>query len=201
MATFPSGAQRERIVLEAPRLVTRRPNASEAGESVPRASPRDDRQSEEKLPGLLAHDSLTPFERTLVDAICQGDEADIRPPPGTDGKRLEHSGRADVLRGLCLGGGSERAFPGDIRVKGARIRGRLDLSLSEITHSVRLRDCRLDDGLDLTRARISRPFELDGGRVAFLTGNRLESDADLTLQNLTVMGHLSLHWADIHGDL
>ncbi|MFE6837492.1 membrane-associated oxidoreductase [Streptomyces sp. NPDC057705] len=90
---------------------------------------------------------LTPAERRIWDAFPRGEGVDFREHP--DDSSVDGAGwgpdrtvRAEVLRALLLGAG--HAEPGQVaglKVKGARIVGKLDLRYAVIDHAVRLRDC------------------------------------------------------------
>lgn len=183
---------------------------------------------------MLSYDELTPPERELWDAFPEGRRVDLRtrgtPAPGTSeadgpeavGPEADDSGRdaqrspgrpvrAAVVAALLLGANDER--PGAVaalRLAGARITGRLDLSGAEIRHTLSLEDCRLEGTVSLDGAT-TRTVGITNSRIPGIDAGlaRIEGALDLrrsvleggalTLINARVAGELILTDARISG--
>ena len=65
----------------------------------------------------------------------------------------------------------------------------------------RFTDCVFEDSVILRQARAEHPIEWVGGCTAAIVADEFESAADLMIQGVTVTGSISLHWANIQGDL
>jgi hypothetical protein len=140
---------------------------------------------------------LTFAEKTLISAAADDVEADLRGL--TDGQ--EAVIRAWVLRDLITDANPQWPVKNRIRMTGARVRGSLDLARAELVHALHFAGCVFEDRVDLRFARARKPVEWDGGQTAAILADEFEADADLVIQNVTVTGLLSLHWASVHGDL
>ena len=84
---------------------------------------------------------------------------------------------------------------------GGRVRGHLDLSGAHLVHELHFTDCAFEDTVFLQQARAEHPVEWVGGCTAAIKADEFESAADLMIQGVTVTGSISLHWANIQGDL
>ncbi|MFH9672361.1 oxidoreductase [Streptomyces sp. NPDC017405] len=143
-------------------------------------------------------DELGTVERELWDSFARG--AAVEVPAGTPA--TESAVRADVIAALLLGTGPGTA-PGDrpaLRLSGARITGRLDLSFAEITVPVVLADCRFDEVPLLQGARM-RELALPGSRLPGLAADTARIDGRLVLAGCRLTGALVLNRAQIVGDL
>lgn len=165
---------------------------------------------------VLNYDELTPPERALWDAFPEGRWVDLRTrtPEEDDPARGDQWGpertvRAEVVAALLLGGNTERSsgVPA-LCLAGARITGRLDLAGAEIGHLFWLRECRLEQEVDL-RSVSARTVRITGSRVPGVDAElaRIEGHLDLngcvmessrlSLMNAQVTGELDLDGARI----
>src|ERR1700750_2845896 len=131
---------------------------------------------------MVARSELSAAERRVWEAFPRGEMVSLGgEDPGPDqtsegdGRGPSRQVRAEVI--IELLGGAFSPVPGRVaalRLSGARIAGRLDLSHTEIRYPLQLRGCRLDDGLDLSEARTRsldltrchvRGLNLDGAHV------------------------------------
>ncbi len=135
-------------------------------------------------------------ECKLIRAAEQGSEADLRTENGQ--RSVIH---AEVLRDLCMDARSDWKVRDCIRVTGGQVRGHLDLSGAHLAHPLRFTDCVFEDRVVLRRARAEHSVEWVGGSTAAILADEFEGDADLVLQGVTVTGIVSLHWANVRGDL
>jgi hypothetical protein len=141
--------------------------------------------------------SLPIQERKLITAAAQGAEADFRTHPAGQPPTI----RAATLQALCTGVNAEWPVQDEIRVTGALVQGHLDLSGAHLAHGIRFRDCVFEDPVNLRQARAEHALEWEGGWIPGILADRLECDADLTIQGVEIDGTISLHWADVRGDL
>lgn len=142
---------------------------------------------------------LNGAERTLVKAAGEDGVADLRRHMDTEQAVV----RAEVLKELCAGGHRWKVRD-RIRMIGGRVRGRLDLHGQRLVHPIQFTDCVFEDTIDLRRARAVQPIEWAGEGRAMTAGilaDEFESESGLTLRNMTVTGIISLHWANVRGDL
>ena len=137
---------------------------------------------------LLSHP-----EKTLIKEAEQGSEANLW---RENGQRSVI--RAELLRDLCTGA---KPVKGAIRMKGGQVLGHLNLSGADLVHELHFTDCAFEDTVSLQQARAEHPVEWVGGCTAAINADEFESAADLTIQGVTVTGSISLHWANIRGDL
>lgn len=145
---------------------------------------------------VVGYSALTAAEEKLIFAAEQDLEADLYTASGQ-----RSVVRAEVLRELCTGARPDWTVKDRIRLTGGRVQGRLDLAGAHLAHPVRFTDCVFEDRIDLQGARAELPLEWIRGRTAAILADRFESDADLTIKGVTVGGTLSLHWANVRGDL
>jgi adhesin HecA-like repeat protein len=141
--------------------------------------------------------TLTGQERRLITYAAEGTEADLH----KDGQRGVV--RAEVLRDLCTGSGpgSKWKVLDGIRVAGARVTGRLDLSGAELAHAIHFRDCVFEEPVNLQQVTTAHAVEWEGGTLPGIIADRFESEADLIIQQAEILGPVSLHWANVGGDL
>lgn len=132
-------------------------------------------------------------EKTLINAAGQGHEAVLHSQNGQ-----QPVIRAELLRDLCTGA---KPVKDAIRLTGGWVQGRLDLSGAHLAHALRFTDCVFEDSVILRQAQAEHPVEWVGGRTATIDADEFESTADLAIQGVTVTGSISLHWANIQGDL
>jgi hypothetical protein len=141
--------------------------------------------------------SLPVQEQQLITAAARGAEADFR----TDPDQQLWSIRAATLRDLCTGANPQWKVQDSIWVTGALVKGHLDLSGARLPHGIRFRDCVFEDPMDLRKARAGSSHEWEGGQTAAILADQLESDADLTIRGVEVVGTVSLRGATVRGGL
>ncbi len=142
---------------------------------------------------------LTAAERLVRQAFARGQWADLgaggsaRPGPPL---------RAEVLAALLLAGAAEPAdgaVPA-LRLRGATVTGRLDVSFASITVAVHLDGCTLDTAPELTGAS-ARSLELTRCALPGLNGRLLGVEGDLRISDCMVSGCLALKNARVSGTL
>ena len=142
--------------------------------------------------------TLNGAERRLVKAAEHNTVADLRGHEN-DEQPVIH---AWLLRELCTG---ERQWNvrDRIRMVGGRVEGRLDLSGARLVHPLYFTNCVFEE-IDLRKARAEKSLAWAGerdARIAAIIADEFESDAGLTVAGVTVAGVISLHWANVRGDL
>lgn len=137
------------------------------------------------------------YERRLRQAVVQGIEANLYTHVGDDRGCI----RAETLIDVCTDVAAEGTVRDPIVVAGAHVQGRLDLAETRLAHAIRFRDCLFDDGIDLCGARATEALEWEGGRIGGIVADRFKTTSDLIIRSVEVTGQVSLHWADIGGDL
>ncbi|BDD69422.1 MULTISPECIES: hypothetical protein [Streptomyces] len=121
---------------------------------------------------MLSYDELTSPERELWDAFPEGRRVDLRTgvpdtdaPPAGDRWGPDRTVRAAVVATLLLGANDDRSGTvAALRLTGARITGRLNLSGTEICHTFSLQGCRLDEAVQLHGAT-TRTIEITNSWV------------------------------------
>jgi len=142
--------------------------------------------------------TLNRAEKRLVSAAQQDTVADLRAHEDGDRPVI----RAELLRELCTGG-RQWNVKDRIRMIGGQVQGRLDLSGAHLAHPLEFTDCIFGE-IDLRKARAEKSLAWvgeRGARIGALIADEFESDADLTVAGVTVAGVISLHWANVRGDL
>jgi hypothetical protein len=109
-------------------------------------------------------DSSASIEDRLTDALRSGTEVDLIPEAlgeellGEEvmhGWGPDHDVEAELVRQLLLRGLDDDVVdPRGLRLRGARIRGRLDLDLVDTRVALRLRDCLLEHGISAQQAHL-----------------------------------------------
>jgi hypothetical protein len=157
---------------------------------------------------------LTGVERSLVDHVVRGDVLDLVQDEEVDKAAMRSSDasrtvRASVIRDIARGRLAADPDPHGLRLRGARITGRLDLDNVTSTVPLKFTDCLLDEGLvardahlvtlELTRCRLEHPTEPPASLERLIT-------ARLGLKEAVIIGHrdqsaMRLLGAHIGGDL
>ncbi|GIJ49161.1 hypothetical protein Val02_60470 [Virgisporangium aliadipatigenens] len=123
--------------------------------------------------------------RNVRDAFARGADIDLGGPVP-----------ADLLAELLTGEARPRAA---LRLRNARITGRLDLRHAEITAPVSIVDCVFAEAPELSEARAPNLL-LSGCTLPGLNARLLELRGDLRLRDCTVTGPVVLSAAQIGGD-
>jgi hypothetical protein len=105
--------------------------------------------------------SLTDVEQRLVDHVTRGELLDLAAAGTVDEAAMRTWGtsrtiRAAVLRDIMRGRIAPDPDPHGLRLRGARIAGRLDLEKLATGVAVELHDCLLGEGLVVRDAKL--PF-------------------------------------------
>ncbi|WP_344868588.1 hypothetical protein [Amycolatopsis ultiminotia] len=153
----------------------------------------------------LARPALTEVERALVDHVERGAVLDLAEDETIDRTEMRswdtsRAVRAAVVRDILRGRLAPEPDPHGLRLRGARITGRLDLENLTSTVALELRDCLLSDGLiardahlptlDLTGSVLEHPH------AAPMAATRLTTTA-LFLDQVVVEGHSASGAVDI----
>ena len=118
---------------------------------------------------------LTPVEQSLVDHVCRGEWLDLAADDeAVDVAAMRSWGdsrtcRATVIRDILRGRLAADPDPHGLRLRGARISGRLDLENLTTDVNFELTDCLLEEGVLARDARMA---------FVGLTGCRLEHPAE-----------------------
>uniref|UniRef100_A0AAU2JKN2 Membrane-associated oxidoreductase n=1 Tax=Streptomyces sp. NBC_00049 TaxID=2903617 RepID=A0AAU2JKN2_9ACTN len=149
---------------------------------------------------------LTPAERRVWNAFPRGEAVDFREQPGDSsvdgaGWGPDRTVRAEVLRALLLGAGPvEEGRVAGLKVKGAKIVGKLDLRYAVVDHPVRLRDCWFERDPVVYGAQL-RALVLRYSTLPGLTAGTLRVDLALQLSYCRITGPVRLQGAKIGGGL
>ncbi|WP_251053235.1 MULTISPECIES: hypothetical protein [unclassified Streptomyces] len=145
---------------------------------------------------MLSYEELTPPERALWDAFPQGRRVDLRTGVAeaddpAEGARwgAGRTVRAAVVAALLLGANDEErsGAVAALRLVGARVSGRLDLSGAEISHTLSLEGCRLDEPVRLYGAT-TRTIVIADSWVPGVDAELARIGGDLDLRRSTVAG-------------
>lgn len=144
----------------------------------------------------MRSEDLTGAERLVRDAFPHGERVDLRVgDPALDDPALgagwgaSRTIRAEVIRGILLGGGltAEPGAVAAVRVVGARISGGLDLVHAELPCPVYLERCWFEESLDL-RWAVARYFDLSWSCLPGLMADDLRVDGQLVLSGCQING-------------
>ncbi|MFF5702682.1 oxidoreductase [Streptomyces sp. NPDC012794] len=153
-------------------------------------------------------DGLTGAEQRMWEAFRAGAVCDLG--ARTAGLDDPHSGpawgperrvRAEVVAHLLLAGPAP--VPGRVgclKLRGARITGRLDLSGGTVAPYVEIRSCRFDGEIQVSETRFGT-LRLDNCAIPRLEGARLHTEGDLHLARCRVARGIRLTDAQIGTDL
>ncbi|MFD3542388.1 membrane-associated oxidoreductase [Streptomyces sp. NPDC058662] len=149
---------------------------------------------------------LTPAERRVWEAFPRGEGVDFREHP--DDSSVDGAGwgpdrtvRAEVLRALLLGAApAEEGRVAGLKIKGARIVGKLDLRYAAVDHAIRLRDCWFERKPLLYGAQL-KALVLGYSTLPGLTAATLRVDIVLRLSCCRITGPVRLQGARISGGL
>jgi hypothetical protein len=168
---------------------------------------------------------LTSVEQTLVEHVRRGEWLDL----AAEGEPVDEASmrswgesrtcRASVIRDLLRGRLAADPDPHGLRLRGARISGRLDLENLTTDVTLELRDCLLEEGvlardgrlagLDLAGCQLEHPDKspLDAGRLTCskldLSGARIIGSTDLGAVHLLgarIGGNLECDGAELRND-
>lgn len=145
---------------------------------------------------------LKPAEDQLLDACKFGLLADL----GSSSPSAEsdtNTVRANFLRFLALGGDDEAPIhERGIQLRGAWLRGTLDLTDATVPTSLAIRHTHFESQPTFNRAELNGKLDLQGSYVPGLTGDGLKCRADVILGNgFRSIGTVNLMGAQIGGSL
>jgi hypothetical protein len=153
-------------------------------------------------------DDLNEAERSLRHASAQGAWLDLRAgTPAEDDPAQSGSWgaartiRAEVIRALLLGADEAQAGSSPaIRLRGARIVGRLDLMGATVDYPLVCEWCSFDDELRLVEATM-KTVRIVSSRLPGFNGARLRLDGILNFSATTVSNGIRLDRAKIVGEV
>ncbi|MER6201299.1 membrane-associated oxidoreductase [Streptomyces sp. NPDC001586] len=148
---------------------------------------------------------LTPAERRIWDAFPRGEGVDFREAPdeeAADGASWgpERTVRAEVLMALLLSGPSEAGQVAGLKIKGAKVTGKLDLKYAAIDVPMRMRGCWFERKPGLYGARL-RALVLTESCLPGLTAATVRIEVVLRLSCCRISGPVRLAGAQISGGL
>jgi hypothetical protein len=151
---------------------------------------------------------LTSVEQSLVKHVGRGEGLDLAADDeAVDEAAMRSWGRsrtcrATVIRDILRGRLADDPDPHGLRLRGARITGRLDLETLNTDVNLFLKDCYLEEGVLARDAHLASVFligcQLEHPAEAPLDGARLTCSV-LSLARARVMGHASNGAIDIDG--
>ncbi|MEU8349729.1 membrane-associated oxidoreductase [Streptomyces sp. NPDC048845] len=144
---------------------------------------------------------LTPAERRVLEAFPRGAGVDFRASGDEDPRTGASWGpdrtvRAEVLRALLLEGPAEPGQIAGLKLKGARITGKLHLKYGTVEHPVQLRACWFDRRPNLHGAQL-RDLKLSDSVLPGLTAGALSVDGSLRINCCRFTGPVRLAGAQI----
>jgi hypothetical protein len=159
------------------------------------------------LPDRLK-EHLTPAEQRLLECIANDEEADFSAPDENQNDPTqwaawgpERTIRSALLFWLCTDQQAAACIPPKgIRIRGARIEGRLDFEGATLAHRLSLIRCAIPEGIVLTDAR-ARRIDLSDSYTQGLYASGLTTEGDLVLSGLICVGAVQLVRAHIKGQL
>ncbi|MDL4773779.1 pentapeptide repeat-containing protein [Actinomadura xylanilytica] len=127
-------------------------------------------------------------------AVVLGDERPAGPHP-------DRMVRAEVICRLLLGAVETRpGFVAAVRLHGAYIIGRLDISGGSVAHELRLENCRLVEAPDFSNAQ-TRQLRLSDCTMPGFDGGGLRADGYLSLSGSVIDGEVRMPRAQLAGGL
>lgn len=156
----------------------------------------------------MAPEDLTQTERLVWDAFATGDWVDLRAgnrfaddPVRSDAWGPDRIIRARVLRALMLGASEPKpgAAPA-IRLRGARITGRLDLMGASLAWPLVCEYCQFDAEVRLVEAE-TKTIRITHSRLPGLNATRMRLDGIFNLWCSAVAGMVRLDQAKVDGKL
>ncbi|MFC5746615.1 hypothetical protein [Actinomadura rugatobispora] len=156
----------------------------------------------------MAEWRLSETEQRVWSAFTGGEWVDLRTggPGEDDPSRAADWDEGRVVRGEVIAALLLGAVPPDpgrrpaIRLRGARIEGRLDLMGAEIPYTVVCEHCHFDGPIRLVEAT-ARTIRLTGSDIHSINAPRLVMDGLLNLYRSTVRHGLRLERARVNGEI
>lgn len=149
---------------------------------------------------------LTDPERRLWDAYPTGTPVDLRTgdpeaddPAHGGGWGPERTVRGEFVAGLLLGARTARAgYVAAVRLTGARITGRLDVTGGTVGCELRLTRCHFDGAPRLVNAQ-TRQIRIADSRLPGFDGGGLRADGYLSMSGCVIDGEVRLPRAQLTG--
>lgn len=143
--------------------------------------------------------ALTASERRLWNAYPTGERVVLGDDRPDDGAPASRTVRAEVIAALLLGAcDGRRGHVPAVRLRGARVTGRLDVSGGEVGCELRLENCVLDEAPDFSNARI-RQTRFNACAFPGIDGGGLRADGYLSLSDSLIDGEIRLTRAVLSG--
>lgn len=138
---------------------------------------------------------LTDTERALVDAVAKGQRLTCSPPPPATPAAADNlpAVRAEIIRAILRGRLGDDPDPRGLRLRGARITGRLDIRNAQCAIGLQLEECILDEPVAAQAGQIPW-LSLTRTIMAGLIGDNLQVSGSVYFHNCTVTGtsHIGL---------
>jgi hypothetical protein len=146
---------------------------------------------------------LNRAERHVIEAVGTGRWAELGEKiPCTQEEIETRTIRADLVRFLALGGDSQNpVHERGVRIRGAIIAGRIDLTCCTLSGDLHLQKCRLEDALTLDGAR-AKSLNLDGSDCKRICADGAHFDGDISFsQGFIVARGISLIRTAVAGNV
>ncbi|MFI6235327.1 hypothetical protein ACIBD9_17360 [Micromonospora sp. NPDC050784] len=142
----------------------------------------------------------TAAEQRLIESVARGEVLDLAGDGPVDEEAMrswgdDHAISASVIRELVRGRLVGEPDPHGLRLRGARVVGRIDLENVTSDLALELRDCLLPDGVNLRNARLSA-VALSGCRIEQAPGS---ADPAVEATRCAAWA-LSLDWSTVSAD-
>ncbi len=131
-------------------------------------------------------------ERLLLEKAQSGGRADVS-------DLSDPTVRAALLYGLCVHPDDHGVGPKGIKLRGARVTGKLDFEGTTVVRPVWLWKCHFEAPIILRDAR-TRTVGFDGSTVPGISADRLRTEGMLSLRGVKIKGEVRLIGANINGN-
>ncbi|MCO6009794.1 hypothetical protein NE236_32965 [Actinoallomurus purpureus] len=156
----------------------------------------------------MSLDHLTEAEQLVWQVFRSGKWADLRAgEPGADDLAggaswgPERTVDAEVIRALLLGAaGEEAGHHPAVRLRGARVTGRLDLMGTAVAYALVCEGCHFDEPLRFVEAS-TKTVRIVGSRIPAFNGARMRLDGILNLYESRIDHGLRLDRAKVTGEV
>ncbi|WP_289033160.1 hypothetical protein [uncultured Roseibium sp.] len=150
---------------------------------------------------LIETGDLSDAEQTLIRNCKSGEETILGDGERPSGPSLDRTIRADLLRYLILGGCNRcQIHELGVRLAGAWISGRLDLSFAAAKGATGFINCGFEQKIEALQTRFEA-LNLTGSVLPGLNAQGIRATGDVFLRGVNSKGEVSLSGADIGGEL
>jgi hypothetical protein len=158
--------------------------------------------------GRVIAADLSETEQLLWEAFPRGAWADLR-GPGSGLSDLDNAGswgqdrviRAEVIRALLLGAAeAERGSVPGVRLRGARVTGRLDLTSATVPWPLTCEWCHFEEEIVLAESSL-RALRIVNSRFPAFNGARMTVEGLVSLQECTGAAAVRLEQARVVGEV